>query len=182
MKRSVTRANLVDDPGQRKIHDIPIPLAGGFAVLTGILLPLAAGAVLLKLGILKISSASLIVHGINRRAIELGVIAFGAIAVTVLGWLDDKHELKPLPKFAGQFLIALLVRRLHVRVRAHHRAHLPVQKSRERNLFRGRLRMKIHENDFGLFAQPFHFLKHEEKWIFQRRHERPALRVQHGNF
>jgi UDP-GlcNAc:undecaprenyl-phosphate GlcNAc-1-phosphate transferase len=103
------RTNLVDDPGQRKIHDIPIPLAGGFAVLTGILLPLAAGAVLLKLGILKISSASLIVHGINRRAIELGVIAFGAIAVTVLGWLDDKHELKPLPKFAGQFLIALLV-------------------------------------------------------------------------
>jgi UDP-GlcNAc:undecaprenyl-phosphate GlcNAc-1-phosphate transferase len=103
------RTNLVDDPGQRKIHDIPIPLAGGFAVLTGILLPLAAGAIFLKLGILKISSASLIVHGINRRAIELGVIAFGAIAVTVLGWLDDKHELKPLSKFTGQFLIALLV-------------------------------------------------------------------------
>ena len=34
---------LVDDPGQRKIHDQPIPLAGGLAVLTGILLPLAAG-------------------------------------------------------------------------------------------------------------------------------------------
>jgi UDP-GlcNAc:undecaprenyl-phosphate GlcNAc-1-phosphate transferase len=101
--------NLVDDPGQRKIHDVPIPLAGGFAVLTGILLPLAAGAIFLKLGMVKISSASLIVHGINRRAIELGVIAFGAIAVTVLGWLDDKHELKPLSKFTGQFLIALLV-------------------------------------------------------------------------
>jgi UDP-GlcNAc:undecaprenyl-phosphate/decaprenyl-phosphate GlcNAc-1-phosphate transferase len=103
------RTNLVDDPGQRKIHDTPIPLAGGFAVLTGILLPLAVGAIFLKLGIVKISSASLIVHGINRRAIELGVIAFGAIAVTVLGWLDDIHELKPLPKFAGQFLVTLLV-------------------------------------------------------------------------
>ena len=42
------RVNLVDDPGRRKIHDAPIPLAGGFAVLTGILLPLAAGAVVLK--------------------------------------------------------------------------------------------------------------------------------------
>jgi UDP-GlcNAc:undecaprenyl-phosphate GlcNAc-1-phosphate transferase len=103
------RANLVDDPGQRKIHVVPIPLAGGFAVLTGILLPLAAGAIFLKLGTVKISAASLIVHGIDRRAIELGVIAFGAIAITILGWLDDKHELKPLPKFAGQFLIALLV-------------------------------------------------------------------------
>ncbi len=103
------RTNLVDDPGHRKIHDKPIPLAGGLAVLTGILLPLFAGAILLKLGVVKISSANLIVHGIDRRAIELAVIAFGAIAITFLGWLDDKHELKPLPKFAGQFLIALLV-------------------------------------------------------------------------
>jgi UDP-GlcNAc:undecaprenyl-phosphate GlcNAc-1-phosphate transferase len=57
----------------------------------------------------RLSFASLIVHGINRRATELAVIAFGAMAITLLGWLDDKHELKPLPKFAGQFLIALLV-------------------------------------------------------------------------
>jgi UDP-GlcNAc:undecaprenyl-phosphate/decaprenyl-phosphate GlcNAc-1-phosphate transferase len=103
------RTNLVDDPGARKIHDQPIPLAGGLAVLTGILLPLFAGAILLKLGVVKISSANLIIHGLDRRALELAVIAFGAIAITFLGWLDDKHELKPLPKFAGQFLIALLV-------------------------------------------------------------------------
>jgi UDP-GlcNAc:undecaprenyl-phosphate GlcNAc-1-phosphate transferase len=109
------RKNLVDDPRDRKnydapkIHDTPVPLAGGFAVLTGILLPLVIGAIFLKLGILKISSAPLIVHGINRRAIELAVIAFGAIAITFLGWFDDKHELKPLSKLAGQFLIALLV-------------------------------------------------------------------------
>ena len=103
------RVNLVDDPGRRKIHDAPVPLAGGFAVLSGILLPLMAGAIFLKLEMVKISFAPLIVHGINRRALELAVIAFGAIAITVLGWLDDRHELKPLPKFAGQFLVALLV-------------------------------------------------------------------------
>jgi UDP-GlcNAc:undecaprenyl-phosphate/decaprenyl-phosphate GlcNAc-1-phosphate transferase len=103
------RTNLVDDPGHRKIHDSPVPLAGGFAVLTGILLPLFAGAILLKLGIVKISSAGLIVHGIDRRGSELAIIAFGAVAITILGWLDDKHELKALPKFIGQFLIALLV-------------------------------------------------------------------------
>ena len=61
------RMNLVDDPGHRKIHDRPIPLAGGFAVLTGILLPLAAGAVLLELGVVKIASAGAIVHVIDRR-------------------------------------------------------------------------------------------------------------------
>jgi UDP-GlcNAc:undecaprenyl-phosphate/decaprenyl-phosphate GlcNAc-1-phosphate transferase len=103
------RANLVDDPGHRKIHSSPVPLAGGFAVLTGILLPLAAGAVLLKLGFVKISSAGLITHGIDRRAIELAVLALGAVAITILGWLDDKHELDALHKFVGQLLIAVAV-------------------------------------------------------------------------
>jgi UDP-GlcNAc:undecaprenyl-phosphate GlcNAc-1-phosphate transferase len=103
------RTNLVDDPGHRKIHNSPIPLAGGFAVLTGILLPLAVGAVLLKLGVVKISSAGLIVHGIDRRALELAVLALGAVAITILGWFDDRHELKALPKFIGQLIIAIAV-------------------------------------------------------------------------
>jgi UDP-GlcNAc:undecaprenyl-phosphate GlcNAc-1-phosphate transferase len=83
------RTNLVDDPGHRKIHHTPVPLAGGFAVLTGILLPLGTGAVLLKLGIVKISSANAIIHGLDRREVELVVLAGGAIAITILGWLDD---------------------------------------------------------------------------------------------
>jgi UDP-GlcNAc:undecaprenyl-phosphate GlcNAc-1-phosphate transferase len=103
------RVNHVDDPGQRKIHDAPVPLAGGFAVLTGILLPLAVGAILLELNIAKISSAGLIVHGIDRRALELAVLAGGAVAITILGALDDRHELKALPKFAGQIIIAIAV-------------------------------------------------------------------------
>ena len=72
----------------------------------------------------------------------------------------------------------LLVRRLHVRVRAHHRAHLAVQHPRERDLLRGRLGMEIHEDDSGLFAQPFDFLGGEEKRIFQWRHESAALQIQ----
>ena len=103
------RTGHVDDPGHRKIHDSAIPLAGGPAVLTGVLLPLLAGAIFLKLGLVQISSTGLIIHGVNRRAIELGVIALGAVAITVLGWLDDKLELKPLVKFSGQFLIAFAV-------------------------------------------------------------------------
>jgi UDP-GlcNAc:undecaprenyl-phosphate GlcNAc-1-phosphate transferase len=108
-RRWCLRTQLVDDPGHRKIHDKPIPLAGGFAVLTGILLPLVAGAVLLKLNIIKISATAAIVHGLDRRALELAVLALGAVAITLLGWLDDKHELKALPKFIGQILIAVAV-------------------------------------------------------------------------
>lgn len=109
------RTNLLDDPRDRKnydapkIHDSAIPLAGGFAVLTGILLPLAVGAIFLKFDIVNISSANSILHGLDRRALELAALAFGAVAITFIGWFDDKHELKPLPKLAGQFLVALLV-------------------------------------------------------------------------
>ena len=103
------RCGLVDDPGHRKIHRSPVALAGGFAVLTGILLPLVGGAMLLKFSAVHLSSAGAIVHGIDRRALELAVLALGAVAITLLGWLDDKHELKPLPKFLGQLLIAIAV-------------------------------------------------------------------------
>jgi UDP-GlcNAc:undecaprenyl-phosphate GlcNAc-1-phosphate transferase len=103
------RTNHVDDPGHRKIHQTPVPLAGGFAVLTGILLPLMGGAVLFKLGLVNFSSAGLIAHGLDRRAVELLVLALGAVAITLLGWLDDRHELKALPKFLGQLLVAIAV-------------------------------------------------------------------------
>jgi UDP-GlcNAc:undecaprenyl-phosphate GlcNAc-1-phosphate transferase len=59
--------------------------------------------------VLKVSFTSLIAHGLERRGLELAAISAGAIAITVLGCLDDRHELKPLPKFCGQFLIAVLV-------------------------------------------------------------------------
>jgi UDP-GlcNAc:undecaprenyl-phosphate GlcNAc-1-phosphate transferase len=108
-RRWCLHTKLVDDPGQRKIHDAPVPLAGGLAVLTGMLLPLAAGAIFIKLGVSLASQTHLMAHGLNRRAVELGVIAFGAMVMLALGWLDDKQELKPLPKFIGQLLIAVLV-------------------------------------------------------------------------
>lgn len=100
------RTGLVDDPGHRKIHDSPIPLAGGLAVLTGLLLPLLAAALVLKFNSQQIPNAAALGYGLNRRAVQLLAILLGAIAITVLGWLDDKHELRPLPKFAGQLLIA----------------------------------------------------------------------------
>jgi UDP-GlcNAc:undecaprenyl-phosphate GlcNAc-1-phosphate transferase len=108
-RRWCLRIKLVDDPGRRKIHDHPVPLAGGLAVLTGILLPLAAGAILLKTGVHVLSQTQPIQHSLERRGLELATIAFGAIAITLLGWLDDKRELKPLPKFIGQLFVAVAV-------------------------------------------------------------------------
>src|SRR5580658_9617182 len=68
------RFNLVDDPGERKIHDQAMPLAGGYAVLSGILLPLVIGAGFIWLGIVKVSFTGLIAHGFERRGLELTAI------------------------------------------------------------------------------------------------------------
>jgi UDP-GlcNAc:undecaprenyl-phosphate GlcNAc-1-phosphate transferase len=107
---------LVDDPGHRKIHATSIPLAGGLAVLTGLLLPLLAATVLLKWNGAHIANASLLVYGLDKRALQLAAIAFGAVGMIVLGLLDDKYELKPLTKFTGQMLLAGVVAYSGVRV------------------------------------------------------------------
>lgn len=126
------RTGFVDDPGHRKIHDRPVALAGGLAVLTGVLLPLLLGALLIaglhwgfadsaawaRAGqwLVDSSSVGLVGYGLSRRVIELSAILVGAVAITILGWVDDKFELRPALKFAGQAAIAGAVAAAGVRI------------------------------------------------------------------
>jgi UDP-GlcNAc:undecaprenyl-phosphate/decaprenyl-phosphate GlcNAc-1-phosphate transferase len=103
------RTGLVDDPGHRKIHHTPVPLAGGLAVVTGLLIPLLASAALLLFFSGQRPGADELVYGLQQRWVQLGAILLGALGIVLLGGCDDKLELRPLPKFSGQLLIALLV-------------------------------------------------------------------------
>lgn len=120
------RTNHVDDPGHRKIHAEPIPLAGGLAVATGLFVPVLCGCFLvfgggpaeLPAAALGVNPESLdaLRHGIEKRGVQLGAILFGAFGMLFLGWWDDRHELKAAPKFIGQLAIASLVAAAGVRV------------------------------------------------------------------
>jgi UDP-GlcNAc:undecaprenyl-phosphate GlcNAc-1-phosphate transferase len=116
------RTGLVDAPGLRKIHESPISLAGGLAVMTGLLVPPAIAAVLLKLqiaeprGLLDPNTVSLFGYGFTRRTTQLAAILLGALGMVVVGWLDDKHELRPAVKFSGQLLVAIIVAAAGVRI------------------------------------------------------------------
>ncbi len=110
------RTGHVDDPGGRKNHQEPIPLAGGLAVLTGLLVPLLVAVLALKFRWLDEDSVNRIAHGFQRRGGQLGAIFGGAAGMTLLGWLDDRYELRPALKFAGQLLIAMLVAASGVRI------------------------------------------------------------------
>jgi UDP-GlcNAc:undecaprenyl-phosphate GlcNAc-1-phosphate transferase len=107
---------LVDDPGPRKIHGQPIPLAGGLAVLTGVLASvlLAAAALHLRLG--NKETIDLCQQAFVASARQLGALLLGAVGLTVLGCLDDRHELGAASKFAGQLVIALLVAAAGIRI------------------------------------------------------------------
>ena len=110
------RIGLVDDPGNRKIHKQPIPLAGGFAVMTGLAVPLLLGVLELKFHFLSAVTDKPLDYGLSRRAIQLSAIFLGAVGMLGLGWLDDKHELRPAAKFVGQLFIAGLVAAAGVRI------------------------------------------------------------------
>jgi len=104
------RTGHMDDPGHRKIHHTPIPLAGGLAVLTGLAIPLVCGAAVLYFHLFSFSTQNLALsHGLDRRGVELSAILAGAVGMVLLGGCDDRHELRPAFKFGGQLLIALLV-------------------------------------------------------------------------
>jgi UDP-GlcNAc:undecaprenyl-phosphate GlcNAc-1-phosphate transferase len=110
------RTGLVDDPGHRKIHHAPIPLAGGLAVFTGIALVVLGSVAVVQLQLLDKEAAEKLGHGLGRRGPQLIAILFGALGMVVLGWWDDRHDLRPAVKFAGQCAVALLVAAAGVRV------------------------------------------------------------------
>jgi UDP-GlcNAc:undecaprenyl-phosphate GlcNAc-1-phosphate transferase len=59
--------------------------------------------------LLDATAERLLSHGLAKRGPELAGILLGALGMLLVGWLDDKHELRPSAKFAGQLLIAGLV-------------------------------------------------------------------------
>ncbi|HHU83283.1 MAG TPA: undecaprenyl/decaprenyl-phosphate alpha-N-acetylglucosaminyl 1-phosphate transferase [Firmicutes bacterium] len=90
------RWGLLDLPGARKIHPEPLPFTGGLAVSSGFFL------VLLVLG--------------GPAFPHLRAILTGSLLILALGYLDDRYDLSPWVKLAGQAGIALLAAGMGLRI------------------------------------------------------------------
>lgn len=106
----------VDDPGHRKIHVQPVPLAGGFAVLTGWWV---AGSLAWGVGQFveawKLDWGAL--TGARHGGLRcLGVVISGAVGMMALGAWDDRRDLGAGAKFLVQAIIASAVAAWGVRM------------------------------------------------------------------
>jgi UDP-GlcNAc:undecaprenyl-phosphate GlcNAc-1-phosphate transferase len=114
-RRWCRQSGTVDDPGHRKIHSTPIPLAGGLAVMTGLMAPLLAGAAVAA-AYSRFTVPGLFQYGLSKRAIQIVGIMIGALGMLLIGLRDDRVELRPSIKFGGQLIVALMVAATGIRI------------------------------------------------------------------
>jgi UDP-GlcNAc:undecaprenyl-phosphate GlcNAc-1-phosphate transferase len=91
--RIATAVGAIDEPRERGLSDRATPLLGGLAIFAGALI---AGLIWLPAGY---SKQGQLWHG----------VLLGAAVITIVGALDDRFELPPVVKLAGQVLAAVIV-------------------------------------------------------------------------
>ena len=113
VKRWANTVGLIDKPGERKIHQTPVPTAGGLGIWLGILLPVTVVTGLLLLcqqsdavkNLLPESIAQYIDGAFYRSGQLWLLIGLGSVLV-LLGILDDKYNLNWKLRICVQFLLA----------------------------------------------------------------------------
>ena len=95
MRLIAIRLNVVDNPDQsHKTHRTPIPYLGGVAII---------------LGVLAVTSFSLIGYSMSKANIVLALsLLLPAIALGLIGLVDDIRNLSPWPRFVAQSVVGLL--------------------------------------------------------------------------
>ena len=104
-RRLAPRWGVMDRPGERKIHQTPVPRGGGLAVFIGFHV---ACAVVFLVPWKPFSGQLSIEWWFRFLPLSAGVVA--------LGLLDDRFDLKPWAKFAGQLVLALATYALGIRL------------------------------------------------------------------
>ena len=111
------RIGMLDEPGERKIHTEPMPLLGGVAVFTAF-----SAAILITslLGVLLAGRVEWLlpfVVGFVRRKEELLGVLGGGFLMLALGMIDDRRDLSPPAKLAGQIVIGTITAVAGVRLK-----------------------------------------------------------------
>ena len=83
---------LIDQPGERRSHDVSTPRGGGIGIVVSQLLACGLGVVLMP-----------------DHAVVLLVFALGLLLVAGIGWWDDHRSLPALPRLCVHLLAGLIL-------------------------------------------------------------------------
>lgn len=97
--RVLLSLKIVDLPGPRRLHSLPIPRGGGVALFLGFHIAYAV--------MLLFPNARLLLGGPNAE-LWISLLLGGALVLTI-GLFDDVRGLSPLAKLSGQAMVALLL-------------------------------------------------------------------------
>ena len=103
MRKVALRFNIADHPNERRINMQPVPRAGGLSV--AVVFTLVGGALILLAPQLQISPGS----GAERLT-DQGAAALlgGTLTAGVIGFIDDRFDLRARWQILGQLLISLI--------------------------------------------------------------------------
>lgn len=90
------RAGAVDKPGERKVHRRPVPCWGGLGIFLGF--------------------TTAVLFGVHLSREIIGMLLGGLVALAV-GMIDDRRELSPWAKLAGEVAAALVAVAFGVKIR-----------------------------------------------------------------
>ena len=120
------RFDFLDQPHDRKAHRRPVPYGGGIAIFLAVSVPLlvAAAVVLwchaygrpvwLSEGIY--STVAVHIPGAAGKLPQLGAVLVGGLVILLLGLIDDRKGLGPIPKLVVQLLVAVGLAAVGIRV------------------------------------------------------------------
>ena len=104
VRRFALARGLVDYPGGRKVHTLPIPRLGGVGIYAGVMAAVAVQA----LGERFAGWGGTIVGGGTAR-VRIVAVLIGLTLVFIVGLVDDLRTLSPGWKFSGQVIAAAVV-------------------------------------------------------------------------
>ena len=103
MRKAALRFNIADHPNERRINMQPVPRAGGLSV--AVVFTLVGGALILLAPQLQISPGSGTAQLTDQGAAAL---LGGTLTAGVIGFIDDRYDLRARWQILGQLLISLI--------------------------------------------------------------------------
>ena len=114
IRRHAVGLGLLDQPGERKVHQVPTPLGGGIGIWSGFVFVFIVGTLLVWLRDATWVQAILPdfarphLDGVLSKLDSLWILIGAGTALAIVGLADDKWGIGWKPRLGAQFLIALI--------------------------------------------------------------------------